>query len=718
MLLMYGSMENSARNNLNTTNYLVLSQFVQNTDSILSTMKSSYQNVFFSRNTSALIYNNSDNEKDHMNLLKSVFDEVKSPDPFDTIPNSGMFILFDKLNLSITKQMTLDMNLFIDAYLSLDNEKASKDLFFSDSYSHFLKFNISRDNANPIPVVAYIRPMPISEANPDMVMVSYIAASQLITPFSNILEQLNADIFILDSNKDILVATNNDPKYYEAISSNAADVFINNKRYFNLTIPSQQNDVSYHAIVPYSIVTSQISSYRYTLIIIMIICLFICFLIMSLLLRNNYSPIENILRSANISKDNNNEFEAIKNLISNNIKQVENLEKTIFDQIKQLRNNYLCNLLKQTNNAALDKEQLKSKYQLEFISDDFCVIILSIEDYGILEESSTAEQKKPAALLDIVMTNIFEELANQLYRGYIVNSNGQYVLLLNIDSKKQKNPKDDISYMLNQALNVLNGHFKIKCKCMISNIHSYSSGIHFAFAEAENVLNCSFDEAEKSLYFYDDITKFSIQNGCLSFEDECHLINKIKCGILSDTEDIIDTIFAQSGFPDIYYAKCAAITLINVVLRIYDEAQFEESILSDMILKELLESKTINELTDIVKKSAGQICNLFSNKKINKIGILAKNYILENYANPDLSLSLISDELGFHMAYLSAIFKEQMGEGTSEYIGKVRIDKAINLLETTTKSIEEISQTVGFGSSRTFNRAFKKHTGVTPSEYR
>lgn len=68
-------------------------------------------------------------------------------------------------------------------------------------------------------------------------------------------------------------------------------------------------------------------------------------------------------------------------------------------------------------------------------------------------------------------------------------------------------------------------------------------------------------------------------------------------------------------------------------------------------------------------------------------------------------------------AYLSKLFKNEKGESVSEYINKVRIDKAKELLSNPNYRIEDISEMVGFGSVRTFNRTFRALTGISPSKY-
>ncbi|GIP32643.1 hypothetical protein J2TS4_18530 [Paenibacillus sp. J2TS4] len=95
-----------------------------------------------------------------------------------------------------------------------------------------------------------------------------------------------------------------------------------------------------------------------------------------------------------------------------------------------------------------------------------------------------------------------------------------------------------------------------------------------------------------------------------------------------------------------------------------------------------------------------------------------KQYISHNYSNPDLSLMHLSNEFGLGSSYLSRLFKEAFGVKFIDYVVQVRIEKATELLQQTEETIQDIAATVGYPRSLTFIRAFKKHMGITPGNYR
>ena len=96
---------------------------------------------------------------------------------------------------------------------------------------------------------------------------------------------------------------------------------------------------------------------------------------------------------------------------------------------------------------------------------------------------------------------------------------------------------------------------------------------------------------------------------------------------------------------------------------------------------------------------------------------VAKNYIQNNYSR-DISLDEVSQAVNISPYYFSKIFKEDVGEGFVEYLTKIRMDKAKELLTTTECSMKEICSMVGYADPNYFSRSFKKNVGVTPTEYK
>ena len=93
------------------------------------------------------------------------------------------------------------------------------------------------------------------------------------------------------------------------------------------------------------------------------------------------------------------------------------------------------------------------------------------------------------------------------------------------------------------------------------------------------------------------------------------------------------------------------------------------------------------------------------------------NYCTNN-SEKNLSLSLLEKELHVSKYYISHLLRNKLKIGFNDYINSIRVSKACELLLQSDKPVTEISDTVGFNTLRTFNRAFLKQVGITPSAYR
>lgn len=93
------------------------------------------------------------------------------------------------------------------------------------------------------------------------------------------------------------------------------------------------------------------------------------------------------------------------------------------------------------------------------------------------------------------------------------------------------------------------------------------------------------------------------------------------------------------------------------------------------------------------------------------------SYICDNFKK-ELSLDIISHELGVNKFYISRIFTNKIGVSFNDYINNLRVDFSKKLLQNSNLPILEVSNECGFETQRTFNRIFKKLAGTTPMEYR
>jgi two-component system response regulator YesN len=129
---------------------------------------------------------------------------------------------------------------------------------------------------------------------------------------------------------------------------------------------------------------------------------------------------------------------------------------------------------------------------------------------------------------------------------------------------------------------------------------------------------------------------------------------------------------------------------------------------------------SVGDLTEVLKEACSRLTgrvNEFKHKNISlKVrGIM--DYVEKHYAEP-ITLYDVSESIYISTYYASRIFKQETGKNFVDYLNEVRLEKAKEFLSDVQYKIYEVADLIGVQDAHYFSRIFKKHTGVTPSEYR
>jgi two-component system response regulator YesN len=202
--------------------------------------------------------------------------------------------------------------------------------------------------------------------------------------------------------------------------------------------------------------------------------------------------------------------------------------------------------------------------------------------------------------------------------------------------------------------------------------------------------------------------------------------NKILQFIVNDNyatlKEYTNSIFEESdNFPFYIIREIILFLFLAIELELYKKGveiyELENkkiSFLNLICIKEKNELITYTQevLNYLIEKNMRKQLSS-KNKFINQV----KDIIIRDY-NKNLSLDDVSKEIFLSGMYIGRIFKEQTGMSFTDYIIKVRIDKAKDLLKSNLYKVYEVSEMVGYKNIKHFNKNFKNSTGFTPREYK
>lgn len=124
-----------------------------------------------------------------------------------------------------------------------------------------------------------------------------------------------------------------------------------------------------------------------------------------------------------------------------------------------------------------------------------------------------------------------------------------------------------------------------------------------------------------------------------------------------------------------------------------------------------------SDLTGKRKNSVARFSKSITSKRADEIIAAVEKVIQEQYQDYTLSVEKIAEGVYLDASYIRRIFSKYMGCTIVEYLTEYRMKEAGRLLEAGTESVSQIAEQVGYTDPGYFAKCFKKHYGVTPSNY-
>jgi len=450
------------------------------------------------------------------------------------------------------------------------------------------------------------------------------------------------------------------------------------------------------------------------------------------LVKRNMKPIKkliSVLGDMGLETDNvQNEFDFIQNVVYATVKEKEEIGEIVDKQNKTLKKSFLQGLLRGRFNEKISINDSFKTFNIKPISNKFCVCVFYVKNPEHLfldEEGMSIEEKQ--RLTSIIMGNILEELIGENHLAFFVETRDVQACIINVHPKREDIFYEDLEEAIHSAKINIKNYFSIDFTAAVGNVYSSVKYISNSYDEAMQTMNYKMVVGVDGIFKYSDISGYEDESRSFSVEAEKEFISAIKCGkeekALELLGEIIDINLQTKKLPG-QEVVALMINITATVLKAIDMA------------KEGSRQEYFNRINDILqmignckieyfKEKTGQIvislCREMKREikvKNGSLGEKAMEFINENYFEDGINASAVADKLGVHAAYLSKVFKEQVGIGVLDYINTTRIEKAKEILVNSNMSIEEVSGAVGILSTRTFARLFKKYEGMAPGEYR
>ncbi|WP_364150496.1 AraC family transcriptional regulator [Paenibacillus sp. LPE1-1-1.1] len=456
----------------------------------------------------------------------------------------------------------------------------------------------------------------------------------------------------------------------------------------------------YVRVTPYKQVTKAIYSIRNTTILIAVVILVIGLLISWLLSRMLYRPIHQIMDKMNI------------------------LETEKRNSSYTIRQNMLRSLIQ--GSQSLQTSTLQQKLSHSGITFDFHsryrVVMLKIDQLAALKQTRGDDLH----VYKFAVMNIAWEIGLKNYRVETVDMDADYVIMLLNRLDDSEEPDDEL---LRSVLTQIQQSSLDYLKIGLSVTYS-PEGLQ---AQQLSNLYKLVKEASQHRLFYglgslidaQDIISLKSKEYIFPVDKERKLTDALMTSKTEEAKKLFADIVQETADYPIHVVQLAishlTMTVNNILFTIQKNNSLDVEASLSIHIPTPDHFETVQELNEVFFSLFDDIQTKLSTKRSTKQGDLIRKInelIHKEYANPNLSLNWIADELDMSSIYLSRVYKQQTLAAIVDVINNVRLERAKEYLESTDCSIVDIAVKSGYTSSSYFHRMFKKSFGVTPSDYR
>lgn len=386
-------------------------------------------------------------------------------------------------------------------------------------------------------------------------------------------------------------------------------------------------------------------------------------------------------------------------------------------QIAELH--FLNRLLTAQMDAAVIAENCR-QYSLNLDSAFYSVAVADIDRLPPQEDPDDSSELD---LLRYALQNIAAELL-QKQKGLTAFQGTDRTLKLISGGQTA----EESSILIKNAVEEIAQKMQEALKCSLSAGFGESmadlSGLYYSHQQALSALALRFYSGEGSrIDFNEEIEK----HGRIDFmQYESQFEQAIRAFDTDTSLATLHKMFDALQKERVPFEKCVKYCQRLVVLLL----NFTSSLVEDKELhllesawekSNLYDAHTIKQMEQLMLAFCEQVFelqSLVSGDSTSALMLQAETFIKENYSNPKLSLQMVTDHLAISTSYFSSIFKTRFGATFVEYLTRMRMEKAKQILIFTDHRTYETAEEVGFSDPHYFSVAFKKFTGMTPKEYR
>mgnify|MGYP000992420931 CR=1 FL=1 len=360
-----------------------------------------------------------------------------------------------------------------------------------------------------------------------------------------------------------------------------------------------------------------------------------------------------------------------------------------------------------------------------FLEEYNSCFLISIDKYKEFSEKYTIKEQH---YYKSVVLSVSNQIVNMYAKGYSAALDSHKIAVIVSLKKEQVEEFKEISKLIcDRLFSEMSVVKEFSVSIAIGGLYRGGENIHVSYMEAEKALSYRLFYGNRCCIYHEDIKLRKTPCSYLKDKDN-HIINYLKSNSAEDIRGIINEFIDNLKGDDTVNYDSVIQEVMHLVSRTMEHLTTAHITLNDVfeennnVFLEVMEIETLGDMQKwlysfydrIISYQTYHAENLNHKRYIGRvIDIVEKNYMWG-----DLNLDWICQQLDLSYSHLRKIFKEEIGMNFVDYLNRIRIEHAKELLASTDLTIGEIAEKSGYNNDQCLTRFFKKYEGITPGKYR
>ncbi|BFH24940.1 response regulator [Paenibacillus melissococcoides] len=352
------------------------------------------------------------------------------------------------------------------------------------------------------------------------------------------------------------------------------------------------------------------------------------------------------------------------------------------------------------------------KYGIPYEGDGMLLYVAEVDGY---DQLASGMSETDLSLCRFMIQNILNEVASRYGNSQcIVLAPNQFIVMINASDDIDTCGMKRIGQSFQESLRRYIRLFPIQLSLGCVRVCGSWEAIPEFYAQGSTALAYKFFSGKESMHIYDP-SMIRTRDIPYPVQREKEILNAFKQHQYEQGKQILNIMLKQlydeGSIPSIRFIASEMLTQLLKELR---------DIKSLPVMREVMES--LSETFEDMSRKLYELIDFILNTirlESKTMGPVTKGMeYMKLKLNRDISLLEVAEYVGVSPTYYSTLFRQESGYRFVDYLTRLRMEKGMDLLEKTDKTIAMIGEEIGYSNYRYFIKVFKDYCGMTPSQYR